>query len=117
MKLIPLFAMSAALASSACNTYMCDTGIFPALSVEIRDSTTNAPAAAGATAVATNGVFTDSVLVTHDLLIGLAEERAGRYTIRVRKEGYRLWSRSSVVVESGDCGVNTVHVLARLQPT
>jgi hypothetical protein len=116
MKLLPLFAMSAALAVSGCNTYMCDTGIFPALSVEIRDSASNAPAAAGATVVATSGVFTDSVLATHELLVGLAEERRGTYTIRVRKAGYRLWSRSGVVVESGECGINTVHVLARLQP-
>ncbi|HEY0306056.1 MAG TPA: hypothetical protein VGC44_13880 [Longimicrobiales bacterium] len=111
------FAVAAvALSGTACDTYMCDTGIFPAIQVEIRDSVTNAPAAAGAIVIATSGSFTDSMSVTHDLMVGLAQERAGTYTVRVRKTGYRLWSRSGVEVRGGECGVTTVNVLARLHP-
>ena len=116
MKLQFFTAVLSALSVAACDSYMCDTGIFPASQVEIRDSVTNAPAAAGAIVIATSGSFTDSMSVPHDLIVGLAQERAGTYTVRVRKAGYRLWSRSGIEVRGGECGVTTANVLARLQP-
>ena len=45
-----------------------------------------------------------------------ASERAGRYSVRVTKAGYRPWDTTGVVVTSDECHVRTVRLDVRLRP-
>lgn len=89
--------------------------------VSVRDSTTGADAVAGATGIASDGAFRDSVSIPsgtspHASAISLVGERAGTYTVTVRKAGYRDWTNSNVVVTRDACHVRTVTLTAQLQP-
>ncbi|MEO5580406.1 MAG: PEGA domain-containing protein [Gemmatimonadaceae bacterium] len=50
-----------------------------------------------------------------DVLLSLAYERAGTYTVTVTKPGYREWRRTGVQVGRDECHVITVPLTARLQ--
>ena len=115
MKLKYCFALFLCGFAVGCDAYDCTLSIEPGIRVEVRDSTSNAPAANGASVVATDGAFTDSIAVSGEMIVGVVHERAGHYTVRVHKQGYRTWSRSGVDVEDGQCHVRTVDLLARLQ--
>jgi hypothetical protein len=96
----------------------------PSIAVLVRDDATGAFIGAGATLVQRDGAFVDSVsfpadaptyntvpLATHDAL-----ERAGEYTITVRRAGFADWERTGIVVSDGRCNVRTVHLTAFLTP-
>lgn len=87
------------------------------LTVDVRDSVTNAPAGRGSIIVARSGSAADTSRDTgvFDGPYGLVYERAGTYSLTVLQKGYRLWSRSDILVTKGDCHVNGVAVTARLQ--
>ncbi len=88
----------------------------PGLILEIRDSISNAAAAAGSIAVAAEGPYVDSVNVTSSLTASLAGNRGGNYAVRVRKSGYQLWERVNIFVPGGECGPDEpVQLLLRLQ--
>jgi hypothetical protein len=96
----------------------CAGVVFPAVRVEVRDAA-GAPAAAGAWVVARDGAYADSATAdgtTGDLEIGVALERAGRYTVTARKAGFKLWTRTDVVVTRGPCNVRTATLTAVLEP-
>ena len=87
----------------------------PAFLVEIRDSVSNLPAALGATVVAFTSTRTDSVTATTQLTVP-AGKGAGLYTVRVRQQGYALWSRSGIQVPGSSCVADvSVPLLVRLQ--
>lgn len=98
----------------------CTTEARPALTVDVRDSITNATAGPGARIIARDGAFADTVLVPTDdaarFPYQLAHERAGTYTVTVERDGYRPWSRSGVRVTKDECHVRTLALTARLQP-
>src|SRR5687767_8031193 len=99
-----LLMMLLAITSGACSgDNVCTAEPRLGISLEIRDSATNAPAAAGAIAVATDGAYVDSVNVTTPLHANLAGNRGGTYTVRVRKNGYSIWQRNNIVVPGGQC--------------
>ena len=92
------------------------------LEVAVQDSSTGAPAASGAQLIAQDGAWADTVgfpPTRPDLdalpLVG-AGERAGTFTVTVRKAGFRDWQRSGIVVTADECHVHTVELTARLQP-
>lgn len=90
----------------------------PALAVDVRDSTTGAPAGRGARIIATTGTLADTLdaaRTAHDGPYTLAHERAGIYTVTVEQEGYRTWSGGGIRVTRDECHVRTVSVVARLQ--
>jgi hypothetical protein len=91
------------------------------LSVTVQDSVTGLPAAAGATVVARDGAYADSTSVpangANNTSVGLAGERAGTYSITVRKAAYQTWSKSGVQVTKDVCHVIPVQVTAKLQPS
>lgn len=68
--------------------------------------------------LATDGAFRDSVQ-TDSLLpgmkLGLVYERAGRYTVTVRAEGYAPWTATDILVRRDICHVITVPVTATLR--
>jgi hypothetical protein len=89
------------------------------MEVEVRDSVTGALASAGATLVARDGAYIDSVTVTADFArITMAENRTGTYTLTISKQGYLTWVRAGIVAQGDECGPSAaVYVLARLRPT
>ena len=91
-----------------------------ALEVIIADSNSGSGSASGATVVARDGSYADSVQIPvgpnlDDLHPRLGLGRAGRYTLSVRKVGYKDWTRSGIRVTSGNCGPVRVDVTVLLQ--
>ena len=93
-----------------------------ALNVTVRDSVSGGPPPSGTLVIARDGTYADSMTAGVPGSTGstfpLAIERPGTYLVTVEAEGYRLWSRSGIVVErsSAKCHqIQTVTVLARLQ--
>src|SRR5688572_2387807 len=87
----------------------------PAFLVEIRDSATSLPAAMGATVVAISSESVDSVTSTNQLTVPVGKG-GGQFTVRVRQQGYALWSRTSILVPGSGCVADvTVPLVVRLQ--
>lgn len=85
----------------------------PAIIVEVRDGSTGAAAAVGATGEIRSGSFV-SLLVrpaAAEQLQLYSSGPAATYDIVVRKEGYRDWTRSGVYVRGGNCGLERTVVL------
>ena len=103
---------------------MCTDEARAAVNLRIQDSASGAGIAAGATIVLRDGAFVDSLAISVDrtdlndwpLSTMNTYERVGRYDITVRRNGYATWTRTGVVVTAGECHVNAVTVVARLQP-
>lgn len=94
------------------------------VTVTVIDSASGTGRARGATVILRDGAYTDSsVFALDDPLPGDSIfyftntfERAGTFTVRVRRPGYALWERQNVQVTSDQCHVVTARVRARLQP-
>jgi predicted lipoprotein with Yx(FWY)xxD motif len=122
VKLRVAFGFAAAgLAGGACSippTACAGLGAF-GLEITVVDNLTGAPAAAGAALLTYDldrgGVRVDSVagVADTDVLRG-ANDRQGRYSVVVRKAGYRDWSKSDVTVHGGCPSIETVRLTARL---
>ena len=91
---------------------VCNTIALPAISLDVRDSVTDATITEGFRAIARDGTFADTALFPPPQL---AHERAGTYTVTVEKEGYQTWSRTGIRVRDGECHVRTVDLVARLK--
>ena len=94
----------------------------PALSVVITDSRTQHRPTVGSQITVTDGPFVETYPPPGSPLViadgyAFAFERPGRYSILIYTAGYHDWSRSDIVVTTGDCRhVNTITVTARLTP-
>lgn len=96
----------------------CSTEVRPGILVGINDNEGNA-AAIGASVIAREGAYVDSVRVAgtnNAVLVGLANERPGTYTVTVRKPGYQVVTNEGVVVTQDRCHVRTVTLVVTLQP-
>ena len=93
------------------------------LQVQVQDSVTSAPSASGAQLIARDGAYADTASYPpnrpdlDDLPLVGAGERAGTYTVTVRKSGFLDWERSNVVVTADECHVRPVALTARLKRT
>lgn len=104
--------------------FACTTEARSSVTVTVLDSASGTGRARGATVILRDGAYTDSsVFALDDPLPGDSVfyptntfERAGTYTVRVRRPGYALWERQNVRVTSDQCHVVTARVRARLQP-
>lgn len=100
----------------------CTANFVFGLVVAVQDSSTGAPAASGAQLIAQDGTWADTVgfppsrpdLDAQQLVS--AGERAGSYTVTVRKAGFQDWQRTGVIVTADECHVHPVELTARLQP-
>ena len=117
-------ALYLAACSSSKSTGMACTEEFRyGLAVYVNDSLTNTPIASGASLVARDGTYKDSVAFPSarpDLdpyALNSAGERAGTYQLTVTRPGYLPWSKNNVRVTANVCHVNGVSVTARLVPT
>jgi hypothetical protein len=117
---------SLATAAAACGSptpVACTADSRAGVVVELRDARTGAPASvAGASLVVREqGVVIDSVGAPAELAgtsahhLGAAHERAGVYSLTVRKPGYRDWTREDVRVAPGVCHVVTARLVALLE--
>jgi hypothetical protein len=116
-----LFFVAATLASAACQlpgTIACTADARAAISVDVRDSVTNAAVGRGSTIIARDGAYADTAQITDvfDGPYGVGYERAGTYTVTVEQQGYRPWSRPGIRVTKDECHVRGVPITARLQP-
>jgi len=109
-------------AATACGAdKVCLTFPNPAFVVEIRDSLTNAPSAYRASLIVEGNGFYDSTyvgppadsLAARDVIS--KPERAGTFTVRVRRVGYRLWERNGIDLGSGCELAPSVTLSVRLQ--
>jgi hypothetical protein len=95
---------------------VCTDDIRPAIIVELVDARTDqAPGKQKFMGIAVDGEFTDSTRTFPPLTF--AEERPGVYDVVVRGEGYKLWTAEDVTVTEGVCHVNTVELVARVEPS
>lgn len=87
----------------------------PAITVEIRDSVSLAPAATGAVAIARDGPYADTLRAFSTLSASGAYERPGTYTVTVAKSGYQDWTATGVRAADLGCHVETVILQTRLK--
>ncbi len=91
------------------------------LGVRVKDSLSGAWIASGSTIVVRDGTYADSVVVPAnrpDLDAGIssfAGERAGSYSVSVRRAGYTDWLQSTIVVTKDECHVKPVGITAQLR--
>lgn len=121
-----LGAVILCLLSTACavsgNPVVCTAQFVYGLNIQVQDSVTGAWIASGATLIARDGAFVDSVGAQgsgpewDQLPLATAGERAGTYDVTVRREGYHPWDRNGIEVEGDTCHVRPVNLVARLQP-
>jgi hypothetical protein len=120
--LLPLltFALGACDAFDSPPVFCTDNFVW-GIQVEVQDSVTSAPSASGAEVIARDGAYADTASYPpnrpdlDDLPLVGAGERAGTYTVTVRKSGFLDWERSDVVVTADECHVRPVALTARLQ--
>ena len=116
--------MAASLALVAGCSSLLETGctaeLRSVIQLDILDSVTRAPAAAGAT-VLLRGPFTDSLVIPDTSTSSLAhvwfEDRvkAGTYSLLIQKPSYRDWSQSGIRIAANGCHTTTRdHVTALL---
>ena len=101
---------------------VCTTELRGVIQVDILDSVTRAPAAAGATVVL-RGPFTDSLVVSDTSTSPVAHlwfedhVKAGSYSLLIQKPGYRDWTQTGIQVKANSCHTTTFdHIIALLQP-
>jgi hypothetical protein len=97
----------------------CDTGIAPAVVVEVLDANTGEPAAAGALGTVRDGSYMDSLYQYRSaggvpLALAGADERPRTYTVTIEKVGYETWAVTGVRVEDSNCHVETAFLSAEL---
>jgi len=113
----------AAVGCSGSPSGVCTMEFRYGLSVYVKDSLTGTAIASGASLVARDGAFKDSVSAPsgipelNALPLLTAGERAGTYQVSVSKPGYLPWLRSNVRITANECHVNPTSVTALLQPT
>ena len=98
------------------NGLVCTSQFVPGIFLEVRDSVTAAPLAAGARGIVQDGAFIDSLRPYNEARLQAAGERPGTYLVAVTHPGYADWRVADVRVERDACHVNTATVQARLQP-
>jgi hypothetical protein len=115
-------ALAAAAFTSACDNpagvddgLACTAIYVYGITVTVTDATTGAPVE-GITAEIREGAYVDPNVTVFGNTVAGAGERAGVYTVTVRKEGYEDWTRSGVTVTADRCHVQGVALAAALVP-
>ena len=107
----------------------CTTEPRPAVVATIVDSITGKSAIYSASLVLQNATTYDSSFFNENLGVTPATDGGppygywgnpagipGKYTMRVRRQGYQLWQVTGVVVKSESCGAVSTRITVRLQP-
>lgn len=95
---------------------MCTQEARAGITVDVRDSVSNALVGRGSLIIAREGAVADtSVTTLGDGPFSLLLEHSGTFTLSVKQTGYQPWARAGVQVTRGTCHVNGVSLTARLQ--
>ena len=116
-----LVAASAVGCGDILSTHSCTLELVSAINVQVRDSVSGSMIASGAQLFVRDGTYADSA--SHpanrpeldSFSLKVAGERAGTYTVTVRKLSYRDWTRSNVQVTRDACHVIPANLTALLQ--
>ena len=81
----------------------------PGITLDIRDSVTQAPLRN-----ATLRFFSGGILVDSTQLNSGVYERAGLYDVTVERSGYATWRKDSILVMADECHVTTVRLVANM---
>lgn len=115
------------LATTACSSstptgVMCTALYAYGISLKVQNAATGAPITDSATVVITDGSYVES----YDYLgapgqptsglLSAAGERAGTYSISIRKNGFAPYDTAGIEVTRDVCHVHTVQVTANLDP-
>lgn len=114
-----------ALQLTACDLLFnsgCDAIGIPGMSIAVRDSSTGFGTASGATLIITEGEFREEHVIppdesANDRLFRVLIDRPGLYTVTAEKNGFRTWTKTNVRVRQRGCHVETVDLIASLQPS
>ncbi len=123
-----LSACVAFLALTACSsstpTGVACTAIYVyGISLKVQNATTGAAITDSATVRITDGSYVESYNYLGPAgqpasgILSAAGERAGSYSISIRKDGFAPYDTSGVTVTKDVCHVHPVEVVAKLQPT
>ena len=96
----------------------------PSVRADITDSVTGAPLAYRSSLVIRDGLFVDSVPYQYRQVdsatfgyIEAGNDREGTYSVTVRREGSRAWTRNGVrVSRNNGCNLKQAVLTVRLQP-
>ena len=87
------------------------------ITIEARDARTGNPIGNGATAVAVDGTYRETLELLPDSLTFVgASERPGRYRISITKPGYEEVTKQATV-RSDECHVEQVRFKVQLRPS
>ena len=109
-KIILLLFCAPLLLATTCDddeTIFCTTEAVAALNVTVRLGDSTTPTSEGVTVVATDGDYTETLLVqdtTNPVFIG-AFERQGNYIVTVSKEGYQTYTSEMTIITRDECHV------------
>ena len=111
-----VFAVGCSAADTA-GVIACTKEARAGITVDVRDSVSNALVGRNALIIAREGAVADTSTDTpiSDGPFSLVFERAGTYTVSVTKTGYQPWTKAGVQVTNGTCHVNAVALTAKLQ--
>ncbi len=114
------FACATLAAASACSDEpigpICTAEAVFGIQVDVLDGS-GAPAALGATGVAVEGAFTDTLMIFDAVRMAGVVERPGLYEVSISKPGFVTWSARNIAVTAGECHVIPVRLQAHLIPT
>jgi len=111
-----------ACSSSAPTAVACSGGTAYGLAVTVQNAATGAPITDSASVVIKDGSYVESYNSLGAAgqpgsgTIHAASERAGTYSITIRKPAFAAYDTTGVVVTKDACHVIPVQVLAKLQP-
>lgn len=122
------YLLASSLVLGGCNDSQNEEDVFcteqyvSGITIEVLDKETGTPIACNASAILEDNHYSEEVALSENFgecdntqFLQAAGERSGIYNIHVSKEGYLDWSVYNIEVTSGQCHVNTVHIIAELE--
>ena len=113
---IGIVAMAAVSLSCKSPVQVCNLNFVYGLTVVVTDSVSGTPLVGLETRVEIrDGAYVDTLeQMTPTEYLG-AGERAGTYSVKVQRSGYRVWLSNGIRVREDECHVIPVQVNARIQ--
>ena len=116
-----LLGIASLLALAACerssDPLVCPPYVGHSVALTAQDSVTGANVTPGASVVAANASYADSVVAQPTQTTVYAGYGSGTFTVTVRQSGYLTWTKTGVKVEDDGCVPLTVPLTARLKPS
>jgi len=95
---------------------VCTADVRAGLVLTVRDATSLLPVESGIVVTVQDGDWTEAASSGPNGVYTFAQERKGRYDIRIEGPAYRTWVRLGVDVTADECHVATVSLTVDLLP-